>query len=375
MSAESLGTNLLREVRVEGLDELLRSLRSKHEAQKPRIYTSEPAIDELLNIFGGARDRLSHHQHQNPVLEIVGSSPCSGKTQLLYYLIARLLLPSTHEELRIGGKNAAVILFDLSNSFSLLRLRDIILGSIRPHNPPDHLSLANKDSLNTIIHTSLTHLHIFRPQSSSSFLSTLQSLQNYILNIHAHISANRPVGAIALHSIDAFLHQDRLDDADAATLHSPATNGPAAAAANLQPYQRFRDLVSHLRTLQLTFCTPIIATSSALASLSYQRLPDGRSIPLLPSHLPAVWRNYVSVRLICQRETIRKFQRGVSVLEVAGREAALRREAVEKGRFVAMVDWSESDGWREDVRGRVGALKGDGEGIGFRVLGEGVFVG
>ncbi|KAI4092479.1 MAG: hypothetical protein LQ339_007918 [Xanthoria mediterranea] len=374
MIAESLGTNLLREVRVEGLDELLRSLRSKHEPQKPRIYTSEPAIGELLNIFAGARDRLSHHQHQTPVLELVGSSPCSGKTQLLYYLIARLLLPSTHEELRIGGKNTAVILFDLSNSFSLLRLRDIILGSIRAHNPP---SLANKDTLNTIIHTSLTHLHIFRPQSSSSFLSTLQSLQNYILNIHAHISANRPVGAIALHSIDAFLHQDRLDDADAATLHSPTTNSPAAAAAaaNLQPYQRFRDLVSHLRTLQLTFSTPIIATSSALASLSYQRLSDGHSVPLLPSHLPAVWRNYVSVRLICQRETIRKFQHGVSVQEVAGREAALRREAVEKGRFVAMVDWSESEGWREDVRGRVGAMRGDGEGIGFRVLGEGVFVG
>ncbi|CAL8577423.1 hypothetical protein XPA_003252 [Xanthoria parietina] len=375
MSAESLGTNLLREVKVEGLDELLRSLRSKHEAQKPRIYTCEPAIDKLLNVFAGARDRLSHHQHQNPVLELVGSSPCSGKTQLLYYLIAQLLLPSTYEELRTGGKNTAVILFDLSNSFSLLRLRDIILGSICAHNPPNHPSLANKESLNTIIRDSLTHLHIFRPQSSSSFLSTLQSLQKYILNIHAHISANRPVGAIALHSIDAFLHQDRLDDADAATLHSPATNNPAAANLQQQPYQRFRDLVSHLRTLQLTFSSPIIATSSALASLSYQRLPDGRSVPLLPSHLPAVWRNYVSARLICQRETIRKFQHGVSVLEVAGREAGLRREAVEKGRFVAMVDWSESDGWREDVRGRVGAMRGDGEGIGFRVLGEGVFVG
>lgn len=81
------------------------------------------------------------------------------------------------------------------------------------------------------------------------------------------------------------------------------------------------------------------------------------------------------MRLICQRETIRKFQHGVSVLEVVGREAALRREAVEKGRFVAMVDWSESEGWREDVRARVGAMRGDGEGIGFRVLGEGVFVG
>ena len=61
--------------------------------------------------------------------------------------------------------------------------------------------------------------------------------------------------------------------------------------------------------------------------------------------------------------------------EVAGREAALRREAVEKGRFVAMVDWSESEGWREDVRGRVGAMRGDGEGIGFRVLGEGFLFG
>lgn len=78
------------------------------------------------------------------------------------------------------------------------------------------------------------------------------------------------------------------------------------------------------------------------------------------------------MRLVCERERIRKFQHGVCVQEVAGREAAQRREAVEKGRFVAMVEWEESEGWREDVRGR---MREGGEGFGFRVLGEGVFVG
>ncbi|KAL8649542.1 MAG: hypothetical protein Q9226_005538 [Calogaya cf. arnoldii] len=222
MSAETLGTNLLREVKVEGLDELLRTLRSKHEPQNPKNYTGEPAIDKLLNVFTHTRDRFSH-QHQNPVLELVGSSPCSGKTQLLYHLIARLLLPPSHEDTPIQGKNTAIILFDLSNSFSLIRLRDIITGYIRSQNPLNP-QLLDQNSLNTLIRISLHHHHIFRPQSSSSFLSTLKSLQNYILNIHAHISANRPVGAIILSNIDAFIHQDRLDDGHRIPASTPPTH-------------------------------------------------------------------------------------------------------------------------------------------------------
>ncbi|KAL9610443.1 MAG: hypothetical protein Q9204_009080, partial [Flavoplaca sp. TL-2023a] len=331
MSAEALGTNLLREVKVEGLDELLRTLRSNNLRQENQIYTNVPAIDKILNIFTSAQNH-PNNQHQHPVLELVGSSPCSGKTQLLYHIITRLLLPPSYNNIPLAGKSTAIILFDLRSNFSLLRLRDIITHYIHSCLPQDVPPLEKEPSI-ALIRDSLLHLHIFRPQSSASFLSTLQNVEKYILDIRAHISANRTVGAVIISGIDAFIHQDRLEDVDGGHQHSPPsfTKTPSSIPYS---HQRFRDIIAHLRNLQHTFSTPIIATSSALSSLSYHRLSNGQQVPILPSHLPPPWRNYVTVRLICERERVRKFQYGVSVLEVQGREAAMRQEAVEKGRFV-----------------------------------------
>ncbi|KAI4270501.1 MAG: hypothetical protein LQ337_006632 [Flavoplaca oasis] len=218
MSAEALGTNLLREVKVEGLDELLRALRYNHLPRGDQTYTNVPAIDKILNIFTSAQNH-PNKQHQPPVLELVGSSPCSGKTQLLYHIIARLLLPTSYNSIPLSGKNTAIILFDLRSNFPLLRLRDIITNYIHSCLPQQSPALVN-ESLSALIRDSLHHLHIFRPQSSASFLSTLNSVEEYILDIRAHISANRTVGAVVISGIDAFIHEDRLEDLDGGDHHS-----------------------------------------------------------------------------------------------------------------------------------------------------------
>ncbi|KAL8889805.1 MAG: hypothetical protein Q9192_005961, partial [Flavoplaca navasiana] len=330
MSAEALGANLLREVKVEGLDELLRTLRFNNLPQEHQTYTNVPAIDKILNIFTSAQNH-PNNQHQSPVLELVGSSPCSGKTQLLYHIITRLLLPLSYNNIPLAGKNTAIILLDLRSNFSLLRLRDVISNYIRSCLPQDVPPL-EKESIIALIHDLLHHLHVFRPQSSASFLSTLQSVEKYVLDLQAHISANRTVGAVVISGIDAFIHQDRLEDVDGGHQHSPnnSTKNPLSIPHS---HQRFRDIIAQLRNIQHIFSTPVIATSLAFASLSYHHLSNGQQVPILPSHLPPPWRNFVTVRLICGRERVRKFQYGVSVLEVQGREAAMRQEAVEKGNF------------------------------------------
>ncbi|KAL8859021.1 MAG: hypothetical protein Q9178_004502 [Gyalolechia marmorata] len=355
MSAESLGAKLLGEVRVEGLDELLRTLRYNLAPQSARSYTGQSAVDKLLNAFTSQNPQA----HKDPVLELVGS-PCSGKKQLLYHLVARLLLPPSYENIVLRGRNTAVVLFDLGNNFSLIRLRDVLIGYVRSCilENPDPLPT---DSMNNLVRISLDHLHIFRPQSSPSFLATLSELQSYILNIYSHISANRTVGAIVINHVDAFLWQDRLDDAEDQATETKRTGLLSS---------RFRDLVAHLRRLQVDFSCPVVATTLSMSSTTYSRI-DGHPVPVLQSQLPSAWRAFVTARLICAREKTRKFRHGMSV-EEAALEAGQRREVVENSGFSASLDWSESETWREDTRAKIKDTHE--EGFTFKVTADGVYI-
>lgn len=215
----------------------------------------------------------------------------------------------------------------------------------------------------SLIRSSLEHLHVFRPQTSLSILATLSSLQSYLFDTASHVSANRLVGSIILHNVDAFLWQDRLEDAES-QIHD--ANGPQMMGLLSS---RFRDLVAHVRRLQADFSCLIIATSSALSTTTHTRI-DGQVVPVLRSHLPNVWRNFVTVRLIVHRDPVRKFPLGISA-EEAVTEAGQRRAAVEKSTFSARLDWSESDVWKEETRGIIKAIDGLREFV-FRVTASGV---
>lgn len=224
---------------------------------------------------------------------------------------------------------------------------------------------AQVPTVTKLVRSSLEHLHIFRPQSSLSLLATMSSLESYILNTTSHFSANRQVSLIILHHIDAFLWQDRLEDAE-----DPTNEIKTCQKSSLLSV-RFRELVAHLGQLQARFGCLIIATSSALSTMAYAR-SDGLVVPALRSHLPNAWKNFVTLRLLVQRDSVRKFPLGVSV-EEAAREAHQRREVVERCIFSAQLDWSESDGWREETRNAVKALENHGElSFSFKVTASGV---
>ncbi|KAL8707738.1 MAG: hypothetical protein Q9220_007258 [cf. Caloplaca sp. 1 TL-2023] len=202
MSAEELGANLLREVKIEGLNDVLGTIRHAQEALQPHVYTGHQQIDQLLNAFlpphtsqSPWEQHSSLEVHQPPVLELVGATPCSGKKQLLYHLIAGLLLPSTYNDIPLSGLNSAVVLYDLTHSFSLLRLHDNLASRIHLLTPPSSNPLSD-EAITSLIHDSLTHLHVFRPSSSLSLLATLAAMQSYLSTTTAHYSANRPLGAL-----------------------------------------------------------------------------------------------------------------------------------------------------------------------------------
>ncbi|KAL8933008.1 MAG: hypothetical protein Q9216_006565 [Gyalolechia sp. 2 TL-2023] len=369
MSAGNLGSRLLQEVKVEGLDdtEVLHTLRIARGSQQNRLLTGHQTIDQLLQAFVKSDAPPPRHSsvaksHQVPVLELVGVSPCSGKTQLLSHLIGLTLLPSEYGGIKLGGENSAVLLFDLGSSISVLRLQSIMANHVQSCVGKSSESVSLQRVVN-FVQSSLEHLHLFRPQSSLSLLATFSNLESYIFNTASHFSANRQVGLIVLHHVDAFLWQDRLDDAE------DPTNGGDNFRKSSVISDRFRDLAAQLGRLHAKFDCLVIATSSALSTMVYVRT-NGLIVPILRSHLPNAWKSFVTLRLLIQRDSVRKFPLGVSA-EEAAREADQRREVVERCLFSARLDWSESDDWREETRNAVKALK-DGGDLSFRVTPKGI---
>ncbi len=324
-------------------NKLLHTARSFHDNQQHQSCTGQAVIDKLINVFLSSnqshlqssftseQQSVVHHQRA-PVLELVGASPCSGKTQLLHYLIGLQILPCKHEGVLLEGKASAVVVFDLGNNVSVLRLQKIMANHIQSCFGRSSESCPTK-TVNSIVRYSLEHLHVLRPQASITLLATLANLRLHLFNTAAHKSANRSVGSIILHNVDAFLWQDRLEDAEDQVNDAHLVQKPSLLSS------RFRDLVVHLRRLQMDFSCLIMATSSALSTTTYSRI-DGYMVPVLQSHLPNIWRKFVRVRLIVQHQTVRKFPLGVSWEEAAA-EAGQRREAVDKSVFSARLDWSE----------------------------------
>lgn len=291
-------------------------------------------------------------------IEITGLSACSGKTQLLYYLVANAVLPAELEGTPLGEKEQTVVVVDLSGSFSILRLRDIMTTIIAQRS-----SFSDDQTTALIIRDSLMHLHVFRPQSTSSLLATLASLSDYLLEQPSkHHSSNRVLGMLAIKDLSSFLWQDRLNAEDAAD--------PAVAdmnmAGNAILVQRYRDLVAHLRRIYDLFSCTIVATNWGLSPTTSMM-----GQPALRPHLPAVWNNFCTVKIVVERDGVSKFSPGMSV-EEAKAESDQRWEAVEQNGFSAWVNWWGSEDWRDEVKEAVKRL-GRGRRFTFKVTSGGCF--
>ncbi|MCJ1285113.1 hypothetical protein MMC26_004451 [Xylographa opegraphella] len=363
--ADVLGARLLAEVQEETLDKLLHSLRSLNDPA-PTDRLGVPALDRLLDIFTNPPPLQQdiHHQRGSPpshsvdlparkpkppVIELCSASPCAGKTQLLYHITATSLLSRIH-----GGNGGTVVWLETNLRFCILRLRSALLTHITTHPSSTDLSLPELDALVT---ASLHHLHVFSPSSSAALLATLVALPSYLFSPHKHSSATRAVTTLIISNISAFVYQDRLD-ADESP-QSPGTNTFV---------QRYRDLVSALRSIQTTFSCTVIVGNVAFAPM----LPGALGLSVRP-HLPAAWRAFCPLKVLVMRETTPKFGPAISA-EEAAREAAVRRKMVQRKKFRGWVDATGSETWETGVKGALEALDGGGT-FEFRVDEEGLRVG
>ncbi|KAF2169935.1 hypothetical protein M409DRAFT_19552 [Zasmidium cellare ATCC 36951] len=340
MGAEDLGKRLLAEVQVEevGLDEILSTLRL--DDASTRSYFGLPTLDSLVQTAIDLRASTTKAQPTAPIIELTSTSPASGKTHLLYHLTALAVLPTS-----LGGHQACVAIIDADNKFSIPRLAQHMARLC-------HSKTTSPEALQATITTSLTHIHIFHPQSLPSTIATVQSLQSYLFNANRHHSFDRAVAFIALESAAAFYWQAK-SDAEEASLH-PSSAQPSG----------YVQLAGALKNAGRILNTPILFTcwdmSSAKKGSSF-----GQDIRSYRSSLPPPWQTLPTLRLVVRRIPVRKLPVEIGV-EEALREGEMRQKVVELGRFECFVNE-----WGLDERS-MQRFQANGGGFEFRIRGDGV---
>ncbi|KAB8205094.1 hypothetical protein BDV34DRAFT_103939 [Aspergillus parasiticus] len=389
-------------------------LQAQHQSPAPTITTDQDGQEQVyqegppvqsepehdLNIYAGEQILPpARIKGTDPVLEISSTSSGAGKTQTLYYLTAIAILPSEFRGVKLG-RGSAVVFIDTDGRFDAQRLltvaRGIVHKKFKTRNEKtdstttEGVPVYTEEDLHTLLMTSLQHVHVFRPQSSAALLSTLQSMDKYLLDLTRHFSSARPLHAIIIDSASAFFWLDKLHDEVARTedIGRPyeEIESDRREKKSFYLFDMYADLVAELKRLQRLFSCAVVYTTIAWSgrSMPGQMSTSGASgpfplfdpsdvpvsrTPSFRSSLPGPWGVFPTLRLVVQRDVVRPFLPAMTAHE-AQREAPMRQEAVLRGRFVGWVN-----GWgREDWPRRVveGLDEMDGGMFGFYIGTDGV---
>ncbi|KAJ4304814.1 hypothetical protein N0V90_000342 [Kalmusia sp. IMI 367209] len=262
-----------------------------------------------------------------PVLELVSPSPAyhpspAGKTSLIHLIITHAILPASLSTIPLSGLDAAVILFDPLHHFSTAFLATTLFShtiSRFQEGEKDIHDEATKKEIHQCIKRSLSHVHIFRPSSWDSLLSTLRQLPDYLFSPHRHTSTHRAIHSIILEDIDAFVPAIR----GTSSFSNPQANPLSTASSQL---------TLQLENLATLLSCAVVSTSRSTSSTSFR------------AALPLSWPPRMQLtRLAVRRMETVKFAPGISV-EEAEQERAQRWGVVSRGRFEA---WKVGQGPRE----------------------------
>lgn len=304
--------------------------------------------------------------HADPVVEICSSSSAAGKSQLLYYLTALAVLPPAHEGVDLGGRNSAVVFIDADSRFDADRLgmvaRRIVQQKLQGQASP-------AIDIEPVVAASLHHVHVFRPQSSSSLLATLQCLDTYLLDARRCVSSERPLHSILIDSATAFFWQDKLRDE--VSRIEDIGRPPAEVQREREQKQSFylsdlyAELAKELKRLQRLFSCAVIYTTVSWSGKSVTAhearhhtsgpfdlyntpAPSSLKTPSLRPSLPSPWGTLPTLRLVVQRDAVRPFPPGMSP-RAAEREAPMRQEVVMRGKFTASVNSWGCEEWPSKI--------------------------
>ena len=304
------------------------------------------------------------------VVEISSSLSGAGKSQLLYYMTARAILPRTYGSIDIGGLESAVVWMDADDRFDVYRLREVARGIIaqaRESAEEEINGCFSEDALTELLTSSFQHVHVFRPQSSSALLATLGDLDEYLYDLSRHHSGSRPLHMLVIDSATAFFWQDKLRD-EVARTEEIGRSRPEIDQAREQKQSfylsdLYAEVVHELKRLQSRFGCAVVYTTTVSSgrpppsNASGQSGPPGpydrppSQTPSLRPALPAPWGTFPILRLVVHRDTVRPFPPAMSAHD-ARRDAAMRQSVVRQGKSSAWVNaWGREEWPRRVVDG------------------------
>lgn len=281
------------------------------------LNASPPSVEDLPQESRPARNRYG------PVVDITSMSTASGKTHILYHIAMLCTLPEEHYGVPMNGKAAAVIVFDSDGRFDVQRLYSIMKSHIlRCHGISD----ISDAELGTVAREALSHIHVYRPQSSQSMIKMLSGIRGYLLDLENHYSSNRRLDAILIDGLSSFYWQDR---------HA----GSIEKENGSTEYQEiYNTLVQRIREVSAQFGAFVVVTNWGLQTF-VDNSGDASAAASFRSHLPLAWTKLVDVKLVVQRDDPVTFRSGISIAEALQE----REESTEK------KDGDHFSGW-VDVR-------------------------
>ena len=290
---------------------------------------------------------------KGPFIEFISAGSGGGKTHLLYYMTALAILPRTYRGIMLNGKDSAVVVLDTDCRFDFQRLTEVMSHYVisqlessfslsQSVNGAQSSTAGKSKAIHDLIQSSLSHVHIFRPRSHASLLSTVSSLPMYLFRSTSHASINRPLHSIMLDSASAFFWQTRTEEDTARLSESRALSTNEVYAA----------LARQLTDLSRSFSCAIITTSWSLSS-TFQTAQGSQS---MRSSLPSSWSLLPTLRLGVRRIPVTPFSEATSV------EDAL----AEKGRRASAINGGKFEAWK---------LGGSGERLRFIITKAGVNMG
>ncbi|KAI4849324.1 hypothetical protein E4T44_02300 [Aureobasidium sp. EXF-8845] len=424
MSVEDLGMRELGQVRSQRLDEFLTTLRLlQNPSANSRIGI--PALDKLLANHTTRFDPTNLSAiPAPPIIELTSPGPKSGKTELLYWIIAKLVLGSdTHDnvgdvELQQADETARGDATTTPDDTKDNRMTDPRAQAVEqdtnieteiPHRPPpgqpDHHNHPpptdargepdnhhTKPTTIAFISTSpvdiprLTQLLLQTLLSSSPHLP-LSTAQDLIHKALSHIHIFQPSSLSSLiatisslptyflnpknGSVEKRLGAIIIDSASTFFWHDKV--GAVTGQGQGQGQSKYPALASTLKRTSITLQTPIIfttenisATTPTITSTSASSATSADTTAIR-SPLPSPFSTLPTLRLIISRDAIQPFSKDMDA-ETAIKHAEAREKAVREAEFVVSVNKWGNDG----QRGR----QGSGDVVGLKVVidGKGVTV-
>lgn len=389
MSAGQLGKRLIEEVEERSLNELLSEIRgsaSENQGlhlgipsfdqileifQKPRIPPSrlawispQPSSDDSEYVYPGSitpsrpESWTARHGKKPPArtIQLTSSYSAAGKTSLLYHLSAFSILAKCY-----GGNEATIVWLDTDGRFSSLRLAQLYARMLQTRSIQ-----SNELDLDAQVRGGLSHVHVFRPQSSAQLIATLKTVPDYLLSRNKHHSQQRPLGLVVLDSVTTFYWADRAD-AEVTWLSNPGAAAPPSTTSQI---------IAQLTEIEQVFgCAVAFTTDASLQRRNRTRL-DSAARTVVDSPVPTqneqvfqdLWTNFANITLNVHRVPVPQFAPAMTIEECA-KDQPRRIEAVQRGRHGTQVMWngSESNEIKEEVR----KLQ-YGKGFGFKVTVKGV---